>query len=439
MKRFRSIFRMLPIAAACIAGPAWATNGMNMEGYGPISTGMGGASQAFDHGTAALAQNPATLALGGAGARLDVALGVLGPHVTSSLAGAGSVDSQGTSYTMPALGYVRRSGALTYGIGVFAQGGMGTEYEANTFLAAGSGQPVRSELGVGRFMLPLAYQVTPDLAVGGTLDYMWAGLDLRLAASGAQLGQLVTAAGGNLGAALPALGGAPWARIDFSNSNDFTGAAKATGWAGKIGVVYRANSAVMLGASYQLKSSLKDMETAANGATLSAAGGFTDSGRLTVVDFQWPAMIALGAAWQATPALLVAADVKSIGWSDVMKDFKMRYDSAGIGGSVSFALPQNWKDQTVVNIGAAWRATPQLTLRAGLNLADNPIPDTYVNALFPATVKSHITAGMGYQFSPASEFNGSLTVAPSSKITNGQGIEISHRQLNVQLMYTHRF
>jgi len=131
--------------------------------------------------------------------------------------------------------------------------------------------------------------------------------------------------------------------------------------------------------------------------------------------------------------------VKSIGWSDVMKDFKMRYDSAGIGGSVSFALPQNWKDQTVVNIGAAWRATPQLTLRAGLNLADNPIPDTYVNALFPATVKSHITAGMGYQFSPASEFNGSLTVAPSSKITNGQGIEISHRQLNVQLMYTHRF
>jgi long-chain fatty acid transport protein len=36
-----------------------------------------------------------------------------------------------------------------------------------------------------------------------------------------------------------------------------------------------------------------------------------------------------------------------------MKDFRMRYDSAGMGGSVSFALPQNWKDQTVLSLGGA--------------------------------------------------------------------------------------
>ena len=38
-------------ALAALAGPmtcAMATNGMLMEGYGPISTGMGGASQAID-------------------------------------------------------------------------------------------------------------------------------------------------------------------------------------------------------------------------------------------------------------------------------------------------------------------------------------------------------------------------------------------------------
>jgi long-chain fatty acid transport protein len=57
----------------------------------------------------------------------------------------------------------------------------------------------------------------------------------------------------------------------------------------------------------------------------------------------------------AGPALLVA-DVKRIGWSDVMKDFRMRYDSAGMGGSVSFALPQNWKDQTVLSVGASLRS-----------------------------------------------------------------------------------
>jgi long-chain fatty acid transport protein len=412
---------------------------MNMEGYGPISTGMGGASQAIDHGTAAMAQNPATLALMGAGARLDLALGLLGPKVASSMAGMPTAESGGTSYVMPALGYARRSGALTYGLGVFAQGGMGTEYGANTFLAAGSGQSVRSELGVGRVLLPVAYQITPSLAVGGTLDFMWAGLDMRMAASGAQLGQMVTAASGNLAQALPALGGAPWARIDFSNSSDFSGAASSTGWAAKLGLVFDAAPGVRLGASYHLKSSLKDMQTSATGASMSATGGFADSGKITVVDFQWPATLAAGLSWQATPQLLVAADVKRIQWSDVMSNFRLRYDSATMGGSVSFALPQNWKDQTVTNLGVAYQLNPQLVLRAGVNLSSNPIPSAYVNPLFPATEKSHAMLGLGYKVSDASEINASLTVAPESSVTNGSGVVITHKQTNVQLMYSYRF
>ena len=190
--------KALPLAALIASLPAWATNGMNMEGYGPVSTGMGGASQAMDHGAAAMAQNPATLALGGPGARLDVAIGVLGPDVSSRLDPFPTAKSGGTSYVMPAFGYVRRSGDLSYGLGLFAQGGMGTEYTGNTFLAAGSGEPVRSELGVGRVLLPLAWNVTPDFAVGATLDFMWAGLDLRLAALASDLGALVTGGSGNL-------------------------------------------------------------------------------------------------------------------------------------------------------------------------------------------------------------------------------------------------
>jgi long-chain fatty acid transport protein len=440
MRAFKPGLKTLPLAALlAIAFPAWATNGMNMEGYGPISTGMGGASQAIDHGTAAMAQNPATLALMGAGARFDAALGLLGPKVASTMAGFGTAESGGTSYVMPAFGYVRRNGALTYGVGLFAQGGMGTEYAADTFLAGGSGNPVRSELGVGRLLFPVAYQVTPELAVGATLDFMWAGLDLRMALSGAQLGGLVTGASGNLAAALPALGGAPWARIDFSNSSDFTGKANATGWAGKLGLVYKAAPTVTLGASYQLKSALKDMTTSASGASMSAAGGFADSGKITVIDFQWPATWAAGLAWQATPALLVAADVKSLEWSKVMKDFRLRYDSAGMGGSVSFALPQNWKDQTVTSIGVSYAVNGQLTVRGGVNLGNNPIPAAFVNPLFPATVEKHFTLGLGYRFSPASEFNGALTVAPTATVTNGMGVVVTHKQTNLQLMYSHRF
>ena len=438
-------FKLTPIAALCVAPlSVLATNGMNMEGYGPISTGMGGASQAFDHGTAAMAQNPATLALMAPGSRFDGAIGLLGPRVTSTMAGMPAAESDGKAYAMPAFGYAKRSGALTYGFGIFAQGGMGTDYSENTFLAGGSGQPVRSELGVGRVLLPVAFQVTPDLAVGATLDFMWAGLDMRMAMPGSQLGSLVTGASGSLAGMLAPLGSAPWARIDFSNSSDFTGAAKSTGWAGKLGAVYKLTPAFSMGASYQFESSLGDMKTGATGASLSAPGGFLDQGRITVVDFQWPATTAVGLAWQATPALLLAADVKRLDWASVMKDFKLRYDSAGtsmpgVSGSVNFALPQNWKAQTVTSLGVAYAVNSALTLRGGVNLADNPIPDATVNPLFPATEKTHYTAGVGYRFSPASEFNGSLTVAPNSSVTNGQGIVITHKQLNLQLMYTHRF
>src|SRR5690606_21581711 len=61
-----------------------ATNGMNLEGYGPIATGMGGASMAYDNGTAAVMNNPATLGLMEEGNRLDFALGALRPDVSVS-------------------------------------------------------------------------------------------------------------------------------------------------------------------------------------------------------------------------------------------------------------------------------------------------------------------------------------------------------------------
>lgn len=441
MKKNRNVSSLRPLAAALCAlwsFPAFATNGMDMEGYGPIAAGMGGAAQAVENGTAAIINNPATLALMPQGQRLDVAVGVLGPSVTSSMSGMPSAKSGGTSYVMPALGYVYRNGPLAYGVGVFSQGGMGTEYDANSFMAGGSGQPVRSELGVGRLIFPLAYQVSPTVAVGGTVDLMWGGLDMQMAASGQQLGSMVTGASGNLGMALPALGGAPWARVDFSNSNKFSGAANSIGWATKIGAVWKPAPEWTLGASYHFKTHLNDMKTSVNGASLSAPG-FSDSGRIVVEDFQWPGTLAVGAAWQVTPKTLLAADLKHIQWSRVMKNFKLRYESAGMGGTVNFTLPQNWKDQTVTSLGVAHELAPNFTLRAGFNHADNPIPDAYVNPLFPATVKTHYTLGLGWKVAQNSEINAALTVAPKSTVTNAQGVTVTHKQTNAQLMFTQRF
>lgn len=439
MKACHKIFFLTPLCALLAAGSAHATNGMLMEGYGPISTGMGGASQAIDHGNAGMAQNPATLGMMEDGtARLDVALGILGPDVSSSMAGMPTAESSGTSYLMPAFGYTRRNGALTYGIGMFAQGGMGTDYDATSFLTAGTGLPVRSELGVGNVIFPFAYQVNSNLTVGATFKFLWSSLDMQMAGTVGSLSPIVTGGSGNLAMGFATAPEGTPARVDFTDDNDFTGAAKATGFGAALGATYRLNPDVVLGASYQFKSALDDMETSERAASMSMPG-MTDYGKITVIDFQMPSVLAVGASWQASPSLLLAADLKYIGWDDSMKSFKMRYDSSMGNGSVSFAMPQNWENQTVLNLGMAWKASEALTLRAGLNLSDNPVPDSYVHPLFPAIVKNHLTFGLGYQMSKAGDFNMSVTMAPEVAVTTPQGIDISHSQTNWQFMYSHRF
>ena len=433
--------KTIAIAAAILTtgSSAWATNGMILEGYGPIALAMGGAATAIENGSAAMMNNPATLQMGADGTRLDLAVGVLGPKVSTTVPGFPTAQSSGTSYVMPAFGWIRKAGDLTYGVGMFGQGGMGTEYAANTAVAMGSGSDVRSELSVGRVLFPVAMKINDKLNVGATLDFAWSNLDMKMAATGAQLGGMVNGMpSGNLGMALPQLAQAPWARIDFSNSNDFSGAAKSTGWTGKFGLTYQATPDLTVGASYHLKTSQGDMKTSAKGASMSAPGGFTDAGQLTVLDFQMPATLAIGMAFKSSPSLTFVADVKRVEWSKVMKQFSMSYTSAGMGGSVSFAMPQNWADQTVISVGAAYRVNDVLTLRGGLNIASNPIPKEMTNPLFPAIVEDHLTLGASFQLSKQWQLDAAMSHA--SKVTvSTQSASISHSQNNWQLLASYRY
>jgi long-chain fatty acid transport protein len=431
------------LCSLTIVPAAHATNGMNMEGYGPIATGMGGASFAYDNGTAAVMNNPATLSLMESKARLDLAIGFLSPDITTSAPGAPDAKSSADLFTMPAFGYVRKAGDLVYGVGVFAQGGMGTEYDANSFLAFNSGDKVRSELGVGRLIIPFSYSVNKDFAIAASLDYVWATLDLKMALPGAQFGGLVTNCSGPACPGLPGFAAAPWVRLDYSGGGNMNGAARGTGFAGKIGAVYKISPEFTVGGTYHSKTSLSDLETDSSGASLSVAGsGVVGSGKIKVRDFQWPATYGVGVAWNANKQLLVAADVKVIGWKSVMKDFKMTYEGpigGAPGNTVDFAMPQNWKDQTVFELGAAYLFTPEFTGRIGVNLANNPIPATDLNYLFPAIIENSYTLGAGYAFNKASSIDFSFTYAPEVKVTAGNGTTITHSQMNEQIMYSYRF
>lgn len=446
----------LSVSALLAAPAAFATNGMLLEGYGARATAMGGASTAYDTGNSAAINNPATLILmQDKKQRIGLGIRNLRPDVKSSMnhpmMGHMEAESDGTSYIMPSLSYARRTGNMAYGLAMLAQGGMGTIYKAESFLSMGTGAESMSELSVGGLMMPLAYQVNDKLSIGATLIFAWAGMDIRMAAPGDQLTSMMT--GGTM---QPQFEGAinggmvQAARFDFANGNSFTGMAKGSGFDANFGLLYQLNPQFSVGASYRFKTALSDLE--ANGATLAGYMANPDgsmsridqmamSGTLKVVDFQWPGVLALGAAYQVNPQLLVVADVKRVFWSDVMESFNMSfqaYPEFG-GGTLDVTMPQNWDDQTVFSLGAEYWVNQQVALRAGVNLADNPIPDTYMNPLFPAIIKSHYTFGLGYRINANSAVDLSVTYAPEVTQTNASGITVDHSQFNWSANYSYSF
>ena len=98
----RSLTVLMALAlVAGIPSAALATNGMNLEGYGPISAGMGGTAYGFQVGTAAMMNNPATLGFFADGYHLDLALGYLGPRIESTVTtqmGPMSAESESKSF-----------------------------------------------------------------------------------------------------------------------------------------------------------------------------------------------------------------------------------------------------------------------------------------------------------------------------------------------------
>lgn len=228
--------------------------------------------------------------------------------------------------------------------------------------------------------------------------------------------------------------------------------------AGKLGVTFRVSPALTLGAAFHSKTSLKDLTTSAAKMTMNvnvngAPGPVTVpiTGSVAVHNFQWPQTLGFGAAFQASEQLLVVADFKRIGWKDVMKDFKVTFTADatqadpgasgfGMGGKVvDMTMIQNWDDQNVIELGAAFKVNPALTVRGGLNMANNPVPDKFMNPLFPAVAKTNVSGGIGYAFSKQSSVDASFAYVPTNTVTAGNGVKVDFGGTSAQFVYSHRY
>ena len=438
---------------------AQATDVFRLEGFGAISRSMGGTAVAHDVGPAGMMTNPATLSLmpDGDQAMIGLDLVTTDINVTNKATGE-SVSSDTHSnnrgpYVAPEAAFTKRlGGGWSFGVGAFAQGGLGTEYGNGSFLSRATGGLATGLDNSSRLLvlnIPFAanYQVTDKLTVGGSIDAMWQGLNLDLLLGADQVGSLI-GAGRATGSLVGALGGLPDLRgAHFSLTKDkfLASGVDAWGYGGKLGMIYRATPETILGASYTFKSQMKDME---GRATLTAidgiAGQIAFGGKIQIKDFQMPSHLDLGTSHRLTPQWTLAADVSRVFWKDVMKDIKVSF-VADAGGDLNILLPQDYKDQTILSLGAAYEVSDSLTVRGGFRLASQALSSSTLFAVIPATPRKHLSAGFTYAFSKQAKLDFAYSHAFKETMDNtslpntAAPIEVTHAQNNATLNFRYSF
>jgi long-chain fatty acid transport protein len=431
MKRTLPMFRLLPIAAVCVAGPALATNGYFPHGYGMKAAGMGGASVAMSEDSLGGATNPAAMVW--AGSRMDIGANVFMPIRDSERSGAGfptlngKVDSDKTAFLVPEFGYNRMiSSDMSFGLSVYGNGGMNTTYPQGNFncgagpanMLCGSGK-----LGVDLMQLiiapTLAYKLNAQHSVGASLLLGYQ----RFEAYGLQ-------------AFDNAPGFPPFTSAPGSVTNN--GYDTSTGVGLRLGYQGHLSDSLTIGAAYAPKMSMGKLDK--------YKGLFAEGG-----GFDIPSHYSIGVAFIPTPAVTVALDYARINYSDVKSVNNPSQVQAPLGAANGPGF--GWQDIDIIKIGVAWRTSETLTLRAGYNKGDNPITaaDVTFNILAPGVMKDHYTAGFTWAMDKASEITGAVMIAPRQTVTGsslfnnvlgagaGGNETIGMKQSSIGLAWGHKF
>lgn len=405
----RNVVLALAVAAAVAAPSAFATNGYFSHGYGMKSKGMAGVGVAYPQDSLAAATNPAGMAL--VGNRMDFGLDWFRPNrntqVVGNAAPSNNIDydaSKKIDFFVPEFGYNSMvSKDMSLGVSVYGNGGMNTSYKQNITLFSST-----NSAGVDLAQLIVAPTVAWKLSEGNAI-----GLSVNLAyqrfkATGLQNfdNASQSSSPGN---------------VTDNGYDSSTGAGLRVGWTGTV------SSAVSLGATYQTKTNMGKFDR--------YKGLFAEQG-----DFDIPASAAVGIAIKMSPKTVVAFDVEEIYYSDV-KAINNPLGPVSGGGILANTLGNNngagfgWQDITVYKLGFSTEVNKNMTLRAGWNRGEQPIPNTqtFFNLLAPGVVKDHLTLGATWQSTKDSELTVSYMHALNNKVNGMNSIPTSFGGGNANL------
>jgi long-chain fatty acid transport protein len=354
--------------------PAFATNGINLIAIGPISRAMGGVgvAQPMDAISAVFA-NPAAMCFGKycPGSEFNFASTLFMPKIDAKVTnsqGTFSADAEDNIYPIPAIGFSVPMGPegskWRFGLAAYGVSGLGVDYRGTTVDNSqfyDFGGGAYAPMVAGEYTQLQIMKFAPSVAYQATPNL-------------------------SFGLALP---------VDYGTLDLRNGSASGFALGVLPGVIYKPIENLSLGLTYTAPQKINYKNV------LNMGGNYS-------LELESPQQVSLGIAYDFfETGLVLEADVKWINWSnaDGYQDF-------------------DWEDQTVFAVGAQYKATDKLVLRAGYNYAKNPVnehnnfngtttttvqgikmPTYYYETFriigFPAIVEHHVTLGIGYQFTDA--------------------------------------
>ncbi|MBN8767600.1 MAG: outer membrane protein transport protein [Thiobacillus sp.] len=360
---------------------AHATNGDQMIGVTATQWGMAGAVVAAPQDAGTIMSNPAGLAeLGMKEVRFDMGFGLLNPPRK-----ANGTESDSDYYLIP-------SGAVAFnvndrlylGMGMAGLSGMGVDF-ADIMAAAPGAQAVVTTKQFYKIAPGFGYKVNDKLSIGAALNIDYQSLAIH--------------------------------------NNSFTlPQNQVYGFGATVGLIYKFNNRLQVGASWISKQSMDEFKWN------------TTSGRYAMT-MDAPQQFAVGVAFKPMPGLLIEADVKHIGFSDVLG--RVPFQTPGGPSAMNFG----WDDQVVYAIGVQKEINSKTIVRAGFNYGKSPIgrEDVNNNIGSLAVTEKHLSVGMTRKLSDKVSASLSYMHAFHNDITSNVAprnkIELEQNIANVQVSY----
>jgi long-chain fatty acid transport protein len=391
----------LAVLFLTLAPAAEATNGYLIHGIGTRAKAMAGAGVALPLDALAAGTNPAAMVW--VGKRYDAGVAIFNPQrkytVTGNPSGfpgtfgltPGTVESDSETFFVPNFGANWELGdSSSFGLAIFGQGGMNTDYPTSTFYGTSPTGVNLSQL----FIMPTYSTKLGELhsvGIAPILAYQ------QFEAKGLQ--------------AFGSFSGDP-AHLTNNSADD------SIGYGLKVGYLGQWTDAISIGLAYQSKISMDEFKDYAG---LFAGGG----------DFDIPSNYIVGIGVQMTDSAVLALDVQEIMYSDVDAVHNPLFPNLGqglLGGANGAGF--GWQDMTVYKLGLEWGGGPSWKWRAGYSTTDQPIPASEVlfNILAPGVVEDHITFGFSRERAGGGAFSMALMHAPSVKVSGPNPLEAPGQQ-----------